>query len=176
MNKGIEINTARLQLKPQGLAYLATTNEYALDLENTKYMCYLPNKDEAETIAFLRNAEQEWAKEQPGFYEFVMLYEGQHVGAVSLSMEDGAGELGWIVNKAYWRKGFAYEAANALIQYFMEHRNIKHFIAHCDTQNVASYKVMEKLGMTRTGEWGGRRNRSATEDSREYQYELVVEK
>ena len=49
-----------------------------------------------------------------------------------------------------------------------------HFIARCDTENVASYKVMEKLGMTRTGKYGGRRNRAAAEDSFEYQYELHV--
>lgn len=51
---------------------------------------------------------------------------------------------------------------------------ILHFLAHCDTENIASYKVMEKLGMIRTGEWGGRRNKSAAEDSLEYQYELNI--
>ncbi len=49
---------------------------------------------------------------------------------------------------------------------------VNHFLAHCDTENIASYKVMEKLGMSRTGEWGGRRNKSAVKDSSEYQYEL----
>lgn len=47
-------------------------------------------------------------------------------------------------------------------------------IAHCDRENIASYKTMEKLGMVRTGEWGGRRNKSASQDSYEYQYELII--
>lgn len=51
---------------------------------------------------------------------------------------------------------------------------VSHFLGHCDTENIASYKVMEKLGMSRTGEWGGRRNKSASEDSLEYQYELYL--
>ena len=86
--------------------------------------------------------------------------------------ENGTGEVGWIINKNYWRNGFAYEAAKALIQYVKTETKVNHFLAHCDTENIASYKVMEKLGMVRTGEWGGRRNRSASEDSREYRYEL----
>lgn len=45
-----------------------------------------------------------------------------------------------------------------------------------DTENVASYKVMEKLGMTGTGEYGGRRNRAAAEESLEYQYESRSDK
>lgn len=32
----------------------------------------------------------------------------------------------------------------------------------------------EKLGMVRTGEWGGRRNKSALSDSFEYRYELII--
>lgn len=69
---------------------------------------------------------------------------------------------------------FACEAAQALVRYFADHMGTRHFIAHCDTENTASYKVMEKLGMVRTGEYGGRRNRVAAQDSFEYRYELVV--
>ncbi len=171
---GIEIKTKRLQLKPLGLCYLNTVNAYAMDTENTRYMCYLPNKTVEETMEFLKNVENEWQKEEQKSFEFAILYEGQHVGAVSLYVENGVGELGWIVNKAYWRNGFASEAAEAVINYFVENRNVKHFMAHCDTENTASYKVMEKLGMVRTGEWGGRRNRFAVQESREYRYELEL--
>ena len=33
---------------------------------------------------------------------------------------------------------------------------------------------MEKLGMTRTSECAGRKNRSSDQESREYQYELTL--
>ena len=78
------------------------------------------------------------------------------------------------MNKRYWGNGFACEAAQAIVDYFAAHMGMTHFIAHCDTENAASYRVMEKLGMVKTGEWGGRRNRSALEDTFEYQYELAV--
>ena len=135
-------------------------------------MCHLPNDTVEETEAFLANAEEEWKKEQPQFLEFAITYNDIHIGAVSVYFENDSGELGWIINKNYWGNGFAYEAARAVIDYSKTQMKVSHFIAHCDTENIASYKLMEKLGMNRTGEWGGRRNKSASEDSLEYQYEI----
>ncbi|RKI83007.1 N-acetyltransferase [bacterium 1xD42-87] len=172
--KRIEILTERLCLKPLGSKYLETVNAYAMDYENSKYMCRLPNESVEETVTFLAGVDAEWAKEEPAFYEFAILYHNEHIGAVGIYFENGIGELGWIVNKNYWRNGFAYEAAKALVSYFKEYMGTTHFIAHCDTENVASYKVMEKLGMTKTGEYGGRRNRAVLEDSFECQYEMRV--
>lgn len=172
--KKIEIVTKRLLLKPLGSEYLQTVNEYAMDYENTKYMCYLPNKTKEETEGFLKHVDSEWQKEKPEFYEFAILYNNRHIGAVSICLENGIGELGWIINKKYWGNGFAYESAEALVKYFSADMGITHFIAHCDTENIASYKVMEKLGMARTGELGVRRNKSASQDSFEYKYELII--
>jgi RimJ/RimL family protein N-acetyltransferase len=172
--KSIEIKTERLTLKPLGSVYLETVNAYAMDYENSKYMCRLPNESVEETVTFLSGVDAEWAKEEPAFYEFAILYHNEHIGAVGIYFENGIGELGWIVNKNYWRNGFAYEAAKALVSYFKEYMGTTHFIAHCDTENVASYKVMEKLGMTKTGEYGGRRNRAVLEDSFECRYEMRV--
>ena len=46
----IEIKTERLVLKPLGIKYLDTVNEYAVDKENTRYMLYLPNETAEETV------------------------------------------------------------------------------------------------------------------------------
>lgn len=49
----------------------------------------------------------------------------------------------------------------------------KKIIAHCDTENVPSYKTMEKIGMHRVSESGDRKNKYSDEERREYIYELV---
>lgn len=61
-----------------------------------------------------------------------------------MHFENDTGGLGWITNKNYWRNGFAYEAAKALIDYTKAGMKISRFLAHCDTETIASYKVMEK--------------------------------
>ena len=172
----IRIVTERLTLEPLGPEYLDTVNRYALEPENTKYMCHMPYSGPEETMAFLRNAEREWRKDRPDYYEFAVLYQGVHIGAVSVYPEQDIGELGWIICRQYQGNGFAAEAASAMVRYFADHMGIPRFRAHCDTENKASVRIMEKLGMTRTGEWGGRRNRNADRDSSEYQYDLVIEK
>lgn len=169
----IVITTKRLVLRPLGPEYLESTNTYALNRENARYMCFLPYRDSEETMSKLREFEQEWAKEQPEYYEFAVLYERHHIGGVSIYFEDGAGELGWIIRKDFWGNGFAAEAAKALIDYFSG-KGCTRFIAHCDTENKASYRVMEKLGMTRTAEHGGRKNRASETQSFEYRYELIT--
>ena len=171
--KNIEISTKRLLLKPLGSEYLQTVTDYAMDSE-IRYMLYLPNESIDETVSFLKSVDLEWEKENPEFYEFAVLYRNDHIGAVSIYFENGVGELGWIINKKYRGNGFAYEAAEALVKYFAANMGTTHFIARCDTENIASYKVMEKLGMSRIGEHGGRRNTCASHDSFECKYELIL--
>lgn len=169
------IKTERFILELLGMKFLNTVHEYASDLENTKYMMYLPNETIEETVSFLQSVDDEWQSDAPLFYEYAIIYENIHVGAVSLTLcNDMAGELGWIINKKYQRRGIAYEASRALIEHSVKKLGIKHFIAHCDAENIVSYKTMEKLGMTRTSEYGGRKNKASDEERTEYRYELYI--
>lgn len=172
----MELNTKRLRLCPLGMNYLQTTCGYALDIENTRYMVHLPNETVEETEEFLKGIDVEWEKEQPSFYEFAILLNGVHIGAVSIYLEEDrrAGELGWILNKKYWGQGFTTEAAKAVTDFAVKQLGVKHFVAHCDSENIGSYKVMEKLGMHLTDSYWGRKNRSSNEDRKELKYEMTV--
>ena len=171
----ITINTRRLTLKPLGLKYLSTVHEYASDVENTKYMVHMPKDTIEETIYFLQKVDEEWMREPPSFYEFAVIYKNRHIGAVSVYLNnDQSGELGWILNKRYSNRGIAYEAAAALLDFSIRQLQIKHFVAHCDAENTASYKIMEKLGMMRTSTHKGRKNKASEEERTEYQYERYI--
>jgi ribosomal-protein-alanine N-acetyltransferase len=58
-------------------------------------------------------------------------------------------EIGWVFNRAYHGHGYATEAAMALLQYGFETLRLHRIIATCQPENVASCRVMEKLGMRR---------------------------
>lgn len=172
----IEIKTQRLTLKPLGPEYLLSTHKYSSDVDNCRLMVYLPNESLEETAQFLADVEAEWAKDKPSFYEFAILLNGEHIGAISLYIENEGRslELGWIIDKKYWGNGYTTEAGKALIDYGVNTLGFRHFIAHCDSENVASYRVMEKLGMTRTDSYGGRKNRASDEDRIEFLYEITI--
>ena len=169
----LEIKTSRLTLRPLSTSYLTTTHEYASDLDVTKYMYYLPNHTVAETLQFLQWCEEEWSKDCPNDYEFAICLDGKHIGAVSLSRVDGdVYELGWILAKECQGNGYATEAARALVD-LAKSLGAKKLIAHCDTRNIASCRVMEKLGMSLLLEQE-RRYRDERGLAREYLYSMTV--
>ena len=169
----MEIKTKNLLLVPLGMKYLASTHKYVSDIENTRYMVYMPKRDIEETKGFLRVVDYEWQKSNPSFFEFAVLLSGVHIGSVSIYFDkEKNGELAWIIDKDYWGRGYATEAADALIKHFHTVHGINHFVAHCDSENKASQKVMTKLGFSFVEEYGGRKNRASDEERIEKRFEL----
>lgn len=60
-------------------------------------------------------------------------------------------ELGYRLNPAYQRLGYASEGAAALVWAGFSAAGIHRVIAHCNPDNTASWKVLEKLGFRREG-------------------------
>ena len=60
-------------------------------------------------------------------------------------------EIGWAIHSDLWGKGIATEAARRVLEFaFVELRSHR-IVAFSYAQNVASTRVMEKLGMQRDG-------------------------
>ncbi len=55
------------------------------------------------------------------------------------------------MNPDFQSKGYATEAAVALIRFGFEQLQLEVIYATCDARNSASFRVMEKLGMQRVG-------------------------
>ncbi len=172
----MKIYTKRLLLVPLGQQFIISTHKYSSDIENTKYMVHLPNLHINETKNFLDSVETEWQKHKPQFYEYAILIDQKHIGAISLYMNDDytEGELGWIIDMEYWGNGYASEAAQAMIDFGTQELKIRRFIAHCDSDNVNSYKVMEKLGMSLESKTRGRKNKLSEEDREDLMYSLEI--
>ena len=75
------------------------------------------------------------------------------IGGIGLRIADAhqRAELGYALARVHWGKGLMPEAAGVVMDYsFVEHGLAKIY-AMADLRNVRSYRVMEKLGMTREG-------------------------
>lgn len=59
----------------------------------------------------------------------------------------GDTEVGYVLHKKFWNKGYASEAVIALLEYAKKHIDIDYIIAYADTGNIGSTRVMEKCGM-----------------------------
>ena len=112
-----------------------------------------------------RTIEQHRAKFlEPGKLDKLLVLELDHqvVGELVLNVEDAwaqsevadeaAGvqaELGWCLDPAYEGHGYATEAVNALIQICFERLGLRRVTAQCFADNVASWRLMERVGMRR---------------------------
>lgn len=170
-----EIKTDRLLLRPLDISDFETVHAYASDIESTRYMIYLPHKTKEETYRFLVSATEEWKKEKPSFYEFAVVFNGVHIGAVSLYLDDTGqvGELGWIINKKYWKNGFATEAALAIKDFAIKTIKVKKLVAHCDNRNVNSYKLMSRIGLRLEDDSGTRTYTQTNETAKELKYSFL---
>lgn len=56
-------------------------------------------------------------------------------------------EIGWWLAKAFWGKGLATEAARGVLRYGFETIGLQRIVAIAQPANLASIRVMEKIGM-----------------------------
>ena len=58
-------------------------------------------------------------------------------------------ELGWALDPAYAGRGLATEAVAALLRLCFDDLRLRRVLANCFADNVASWRLMERLGMRR---------------------------
>ncbi len=78
--------------------------------------------------------------------------DGKVIGLLGLIRQDhGQGEMGWALGVEYRGQGYATEAARALMDYGFNSLGLHRIHADTGTDNLASCRMMERLGMRREG-------------------------
>ena len=62
--------------------------------------------------------------------------------------QEHSAEFGYVLGSKYWRQGYMYEAMTAFISYLTNDLAILSLKASIDTENIASIKLIKKLGFT----------------------------
>lgn len=75
------------------------------------------------------------------------------IGAVALRLdaEHERAELGYWFGRPYWGMGYATEACRAVVRYGFGELGVRRIYARHLPENVASARVLEKLGMVKEG-------------------------
>ena len=63
----------------------------------------------------------------------------------------GTAEIGYSVLPAFQGRGYATEAAHALVAWGFAQPGVRRIVANCRFDNPASIRVLEKIGMRQTG-------------------------
>jgi RimJ/RimL family protein N-acetyltransferase len=74
---------------------------------------------------------------------------GEYVAHIQVTVgPDLSARLGYFTFAPHWRRGYAYEGCQAVIHWLLE-RGVAELVAEIDTRNVASIRLIEKLGFRR---------------------------
>lgn len=148
------IDTERLLLRRFRINDAEDMFIWAGNPEVVKYLSYYPHKDIYETMQVLKD----WinAYKNPAEYNWaiVLKEENRVIGNISVVLQDNdcyACHLGWQIDVSYWNKGIMTEAASAVIDYLFNKVGYDRISSGHDTRNIASGRVMEKVGMRLEG-------------------------
>ncbi len=175
LRKSAIILTERLLLRPLELSDLETVHLYASDKEITRYMMNLPNDTIEESQRFIEDAVMQWDKAHPEFYEYAIVLDGYQIGGACLYLTEDRkqGELGWILAPEYHHKGYAVEAAGAIVS-FAKMLGLEAVFARCDSRNKPSEKVMQRIGLLLEYADGTRYYEKKNETATELKYSLKL--
>jgi RimJ/RimL family protein N-acetyltransferase len=141
-----QLETERLTIRGFRSDDWRDLHEYLSQPETVRYEPYEPfSLDEAKREAKHR-------ADDKNFYAVCLKECTKLIGNIYLAKRDfDAAEIGFVFNSKFWRKGYATEAATALIDnLFVENRTHRVF-AECNPENERSWKLLERLCFRREG-------------------------
>ena len=170
------IYRGELMLRPVEQSDISAIESIVTDPGITMMLDF-PKRHYKEARTFVDWAARQWHYPVPKDRIFVIIRSDQIVGLIDLETleEPDVFEIGWLLRPDRRNQGIATGAAQMLTEYGFEKLHATKLTAHCDCRNVPSEKVMQKLGMKRTGEPGKRIYPRTGQQAFEYTYERMAE-
>jgi RimJ/RimL family protein N-acetyltransferase len=152
MSMPAQMETERLLLrKPRLEDTRAIFEGWAQDEEVTRYLTWRPHQKIEETQAFLQSCLLAWERETRFPYMITLIESGEVFGMIDPRLEGPKVAIGYVVARASWGKGYVPEATRAVIDWAFQQSSIYRVYATTDIENIASQRVLEKVGMQREG-------------------------
>lgn len=153
MNK-VYIETERLILRPISMFDAKSMYEYAKDEELTKYVLWEPHKNLEITLSVINNMLKK--KKVVPVLAIVIKENKKMIGTIEVMMSEEyklnrRAELGYCISREYWNQGYMTEAASAVMKYIKDKYDLLRIEGRHIEENVASGRVMEKIGMQKEG-------------------------
>jgi ribosomal-protein-alanine N-acetyltransferase len=85
------------------------------------------------------------------YFPIFLLDTGEHVGCCGLrpyNLKENIYELGFHIRTKYWKKGYAYESAKAIMEFAFTEMKVSSLYAGHHPNNESSRNILQKLGFT----------------------------
>jgi RimJ/RimL family protein N-acetyltransferase len=132
----------------------ATLSAYRSDPEVARYQSWsapYPLATAQETVAALAAGDPA----EPGWFQYAIerTEDRAHIGDVGVDLHENRmqAEIGFTLAPAYQGRGYAAEAVRALLDDLFTIRGLHKVSAEADARNLASARLLERVGFTREG-------------------------
>lgn len=141
--------TARLQLREFTVAEAAELYRLNADLDALRFTGDAPFRDVAEARAFLAGYDV-YHRTGYGRWSVYRTGDGAYLGWCGLALQAGRDDvdIGFRLPRERWNRGYATEAARGALELGFGHYGLPKIVGRAMRGNVASRRVLEKLGMT----------------------------
>lgn len=140
--------------------------EYTMDdfdalyeiLSDPETMAHYPYPYDADgTIRWLKWSLDNYQKYGFGLWAIELKSSGKFIGDCGITMQNIDGqnlpEIGYHINKNYWRQGYAKEAAKAVRDWTFKNTSFDEVYSYMTYTNIASYSTAASVGMKRIKEY-----------------------
>jgi ribosomal-protein-alanine N-acetyltransferase len=144
------LSTERLTLCKITEEHAQDMYEYSCDPDVTRYLTWSCHSNPSQTLRYIKLLQKKYADGPFNDWGIVLKEHGKFIGTcgyTSFDFDAAQAEMGYVIAKPYWGKGYAAEALKCAMQYAVENFGIKGFHAKHMEGNDASGKVMQKCGM-----------------------------
>jgi ribosomal-protein-alanine N-acetyltransferase len=146
------IKTERLRLRKAKLADAeAIFRQYAQDPEVTRYVSWRAHRNIDETREYVQMCLLAWDVGKAFHWVIESAEDKQVIGMIIARVDSAKWELGYVLARVQWGQGYMTEALKGIIAWALKQKEIHRVWAVCDVDNLASARVMEKIGMQREG-------------------------
>lgn len=148
----MKLETERLIIRDMLQSDWEHVHSYSSLPEVAKYASWGPNTEE-DTHQYIHHVLTQQQQSPRNAYELAVCIKDQDlmIGSVAIFIEKTNAELGYVLHPEHHGKGYATEAAMALLDYGFNTLGVHRVFATCRPANRASEQVMKRIGMQREG-------------------------
>lgn len=148
-----EVRTERLLMRGWGDEDLDALASIYADVETVRWVGSPEGKNREDTWRHMAYLVGHWELRGFGLWAVEEIESGTLVGQIGLLFPEGwpGLEVGWVVARPHWGKGYAPEAARASMKWGRDELGAGHLISLIADDNERSARVAEKLGMAVEG-------------------------
>jgi RimJ/RimL family protein N-acetyltransferase len=125
--------------------------KFAKCADATKYLTWTSHSHKDETEKLNKEGITHWDNGECFPFTICLKDSEEIIGMLEASISDYKAEFGYVLAKAYWKKGYMSEALEPIKEALLQSDNIYRVWAVCDLENYGSKRVMEKIGMNYEG-------------------------